>query len=53
MTIRIFPLMDLNANRSSYVEPVINFLRMKKREVMEVKVAYEFQKGGNTMLKIC
>ena len=51
--IRIFPLMDLNANRSSYVEPVINFLRMKKREVMEVKVAYEFQKGGNTMLKIC
>ena len=51
--IRIFPLMDLNANRSSYVEPIINFLRIIKRDVMEVKVAYEFQKGGNTMLKIC
>lgn len=51
--IRIFPLMDLNANRSSYVGPIINFLRIKKRDVMEVKVAYEFQKGGNTMLKIC
>ena len=50
---RTFPLMDLNANRSSYVEPIINFLGMKKRDVMEVKVAYEFQKGGNTMPKIC
>jgi hypothetical protein len=45
--------MDVNANRSPYVEQVINFLRVKKRDVMEVKVAYEFQKGGNTMLKIC
>jgi SAM-dependent methyltransferase len=51
--IRIFPLMDVNANRSPYVEQVIHFLRVKKRDVMEVKVAFEFQKGGNTMLKIC
>ena len=51
--VRIFPLLDLNAERSSYVEPIIDFLRMRNRNVKEIKVAYEFQKGGNTMLKIC
>jgi len=51
--VRIFPLLDVNANRSPYVDYVIDFLRARKRDVTEVKVAYEFQKGGNTMLKIC
>jgi hypothetical protein len=51
--VRIFPLLDVNAVRSSYFDPVIEFLRAKKRNITEVKVAYEFQKGGNTMLKIC
>ncbi len=37
--VRIFPLLDVNASRSTYVD--------------HVKVPYEFQKGGNTMLKIC
>lgn len=50
--VRIFPLLDMNADRSSYVEPMIDFLRTK-RDVKEIKVAYEFQKGGNTMLRIC
>ena len=51
--VRIFPLLDVNANRSAYLDHVINFLRTGEREVTEVKVPYEFQKGGNTMLKIC
>lgn len=50
--VRIFPLLDVNADRSSYVEPVIDFLKARNRDVKEIKVAYEFQKGGNTMLKI-
>ncbi|AKB81511.1 hypothetical protein MSBR3_0933 [Methanosarcina barkeri 3] len=51
--VRIFPLLDLNTDRSSYVEPIIDFLRMRNRNVKEIKVAYEFQKGGNMMLRIC
>src|SRR5659263_343803 len=50
--VRIFPLLDINANRSLYVDHVIDFLKTGKRNVTEVKVPYEFQKGGNTMLKI-
>lgn len=51
--VRIFPLLNVNAYRSAYVEPVIDFLRERKRHVKEIKVAYEFQKGGNTMIRIC
>jgi SAM-dependent methyltransferase len=51
--VRIFPLLDVNGNRSPYVDPVADYLKKEKRDVTEVKVAYEFQKGGNTMLKIC
>jgi len=50
--VRIFPLLDVNGRRSPYVDPAIDFIRAEKRDVTEVKVAYEFQKGGNTMLKI-
>ena len=51
--VRIFPLLDVNANQSPYVDQVIDYLRMEKRETTEVKVSYEFQKHGNTMLRIC
>lgn len=51
--VRIFPLLDVNSNRSIYVDSVIDFLRAEKRDVVEVEVPYEFQKGGNTMLRIC
>lgn len=51
--VRVFPLLEVNVNRSSYVEPIIDLLRARNRDVKEIKVAYEFQKGGNTMLKIC
>lgn len=51
--VRIFPLLDINASRSPYVDRAIDFLKARKRDAVEVKVAYEFQKGGNTMLRIC
>lgn len=51
--VRIFPLLDVNADRSPYVELIIDSLRARNRDVKEIKVAYEFQKGGNTMLRIC
>ena len=51
--VRIFPLLDVNFNRSIYVDRVIDFLRAGKRDVVEAKVAYEFQKSGNTMLRVC
>jgi len=51
--VRIFPLLDVDAYRSSYVEPIIDFLRARNRDVKGIKIAYEFQKGGSTMLRIC
>lgn len=50
--VRVFPLLDFNGNRSQYVDSVLDFLKAEKLDAMEVKVAYEFQKGGNTMLRI-
>jgi hypothetical protein len=46
--VRIFPVVDLNANPSEHLEPV-----MKHFPNCElIKVNYEFQKGGNQMLLI-
>lgn len=46
--IRIFPVLDLNANESPYLRPI-----MEKYTNSElVKVNYEFQKGGDHMLVI-
>lgn len=50
--IRIFPLLDVNAARSSYVDPVIDRYKNLDYIVEEATVNYEFQKGGNRMLKI-
>ena len=50
--VRIFPLLDVNAKRSLYVDEVIGKYIQMSYNVKEVKVDYEFQKGGNTMLKI-
>jgi hypothetical protein len=49
---RIFPLVDTNAKRSPYVDAVILHYLALGFAVDEIKVDYEFQKGGNTMLKI-
>lgn len=49
---RIFPLLQLGATPSPHVEPVVNYFRSQKYEVTQVRVPYEFQRGGNLMLRI-
>ncbi|WP_228038195.1 hypothetical protein [Nodosilinea sp. LEGE 06152] len=50
--VRIFPLIKLNGQPSPYVESVINSLPRQWFSIQIEAVAYEFQKGGNQMLKI-
>ncbi len=49
---RIFPLLQLRATLSPHVEPVVRHFRVEGYEVTRVTVPYEFQRGGNQMLKI-
>jgi hypothetical protein len=51
--VRIFPLLQLGAKPSPYVGPVIEHLEGMGYKTEIVKVKYEFQRGGNEMLKIC
>jgi len=46
--VRIFPVVDLNANRSIHLDAVMKMFPNSEL----VKVNYEFQKGGNQMLRI-
>ncbi|WP_319508992.1 SAM-dependent methyltransferase [uncultured Methanolobus sp.] len=50
--VRIFPLLDLNSRKSIHLDEVIDYLISQGITVHEEKVNYEFQKGGNTMLRI-
>ena len=50
--VRIFPLLDLNANLSPFVTPVISNLQRQGWTVEIEPVPYEYQKGGNQMLRI-
>jgi len=49
--IRIFPLLDLNAQKSGVLKPVVDLFE-KQYEVRIVPVSYEFQRNGNQMLCI-
>lgn len=49
---RIFPLLSLGATRSPYVEPIIELLRDMGFDVAIETVPYEFQRGGNQMMRI-
>ncbi len=50
--VRIFPLMEFGIRESRHLEAVVDGLeRMGLKALME-KVPYEFQKGGNQMLRI-
>jgi SAM-dependent methyltransferase len=49
---RIFPLLDLNCRVSRHVDPVVSQLRSEGYEVELESVPYEFQRGGNQMMKI-
>lgn len=52
LEVRIFPLLKLNCEPSPYIESVIKEFSGKGFKVEIQPVAYEFQKGGNQMLKI-
>lgn len=49
---RIFPLLTLDAKPSPLVEPVSSYLRQVGLEVSIETVPYEFQRGGNQMMRV-
>ncbi len=48
--VRIFPLLDVNAQESHYLAGILETFQEYKPEIH--KVNYEFQRGGNKMLKL-
>ena len=51
--VRIFPLLALDGRQSSYVDLVADSSRRRGDEVAIDVVPYEFQRGGNQMMRIC
>lgn len=49
---RIFPLLDLRCNESIHLQPVIAALKTAGFQAVIEPVAYEFQRGGNQMLRV-
>ena len=49
--IRIFPIVDLDANKTELISSVIGYFK-QKNDVEIVSTEYEFQKGDNKMLII-
>ena len=50
--VRIFPLLALGGQRSPFVDLCVQDLRDAGHDVSIEKVAYEFQRGGNQMMRI-
>ena len=50
--IRIFPILDANSERSAFVDPVKEYAQSIGWMAEEVKVDYEVQKNGDTMLRL-
>jgi hypothetical protein len=50
--VRIFPLVALGAVRSGHVAAVTERLRQAGHAVRIEKVDYEFQRGGNEMMRV-
>jgi SAM-dependent methyltransferase len=50
--VRIFPLLTLDCEMSAYVEPVVSEFSERGFNVQIQQVDYEFQKGGDRMLKL-
>ncbi len=50
--VRIFPLVDLEGDRSLHVAPVIEAVREHGADAEIVRVPYEFRRGANEMLRI-
>jgi len=50
--VRVFPILELGSKRSRHVDEVASKLASEGYEVCIERVAYEFQKGGNEMLRL-
>jgi len=50
--VRIFPLLDMGGVPSPYVDEITAELQCSGYEVEVKKVQYEFQRGGNQMMRI-
>lgn len=50
--VRVFPLLGFGGQRSPYVERSVADLRESGHEVSIERVPYEFQRGGNEMVRI-
>ncbi|HTL30323.1 MAG TPA: hypothetical protein VL282_13915 [Tepidisphaeraceae bacterium] len=50
--VRIFPLLDMDAKRSRYLDPIISQLRPEGFHASIDRVPYEFLRGANEMLRI-
>jgi hypothetical protein len=50
--VRIFPLLTYNGDACEFVEPIADHLSRAGRTVSVEQVPYEFQRGGNKMMRI-
>jgi SAM-dependent methyltransferase len=50
--VRIFPLLELGARPSRHLEPLMAQLKKSGYDLKVQSVPYEFQKGGNRMLRV-
>lgn len=50
--VRIFPIVDLNSERSPYLKDVLLYLTSMHLHFSIEKVKYHFQKTGNEMLRM-
>jgi hypothetical protein len=50
--VRVFPLLALGGERSPYVDAVADDVRRSGHDVSIQEVPYEFQKGGNEMMRV-
>lgn len=50
--VRIFPLLELGSRKSRHLDQVLNTLAQQGYSVDILPVEYEFQRGGNEMLRI-
>jgi hypothetical protein len=49
---RIFPLLNYNAEPSPFLEPLLKVLAEEGYKTFIERVSYEFQRGGNQMLRV-
>jgi len=50
--VRIFPLLTYNGDACEFVEPIVERFTKAGRTVSLEQVPYEFQRGGNKVMKI-